>query len=137
MSPDGDLKIAGQADLIIKRGNDIWVLDWKSNKEIKKRSFYDKNKKDVVRMKYPLNNFMDCNYAHYQLQLSTYAWMLQQINPDFVIKGLSIIHIDRQGKQTEYPLEYCKSDVERMIHHYRKELKIQNQLDRINPYKIG
>ena len=136
-SPEGDLKLAGQADLILKRGNNIWVLDWKTNKEIKKRSFYDKLKKDVTRMKYPLNNFMDCNYFHYQLQLSTYAWILQQINPEFVIKGLSLIHIDRQGKQTEYPLEYCKNDVERMIKHYRKELQIQSQLDRINPYKIG
>ena len=136
-SDDGVLKLAGQADLICKRGNNIWCLDWKTNKEIKKRSFYDKVKKDVQRMKYPLNNFMDCNYAHYQLQLSTYCWMLQQIRPEFEIKGLSIIHIDRTGKQTEYPMEYCKNDVERMIKHYKNQLAIKAQLDRIEPYKIG
>lgn len=136
-SPDGILKIAGQADLIIKEGNDIICLDWKTNKEIKKRSFYDKNKKDVVKMKYPLNNFMDVNYYHYQLQLSTYAWILQQIRPEFNVKGLSIIHIDRSGKQTEYPLEYCKNDVERMIKHYHNSLIIKQQLDRLEPYKIG
>lgn len=136
-SKDGILKIAGQADLIIKQGNDIICLDWKTNKEIKKRSFYDKQRKDVIRMKYPLNNFMDVNYYHYQLQLSTYAWILQQRNPNFNIKGLSIIHIDRQGKQTEYPLDYCKNDVERMIKHYHHKLIVQQQLDRIEPYKIG
>lgn len=136
-SEDGLLKIAGQADLIIKQGNSIWVLDWKSNREIKKKSFYDKNRKDVQHMKYPLNNFMDCNYYHYQLQLSMYAWILQQINPEFEIKGLSIIHIDRQGKQTEYPLEYCKKDIERMVRHYHKELQIKQQLSRLDPYKIG
>ena len=135
-SQDKQLKIAGQSDLVVKRGNDIWILDWKSNKEIKKRSFYDKNKKDVVRMKFPLNNFMDCNYYHYQLQLSTYAWILQQIRPEFEIKGLSIIHIDRNAKQTEYPMEYCKNDVERMIKHYKKELQIKQQLDRLEPYKF-
>ena len=50
------------------------MIFWKwTNKEIKKRSFYDKNRKDVQHMKYPLNNIMDCNYWHYTLQLSTYA----------------------------------------------------------------
>ena len=136
-SEDGTLKIAGQADLIIKQGNNIWIIDYKTNKEIKKRSFYDKLKKDVTRMKFPLNNFMDCNYYHYQLQLSLYAWILQQINPNFVIKGLSLVHIDRQGKQTEYALEYCKNDIERMIRHYKKELQIKKQLERLEPYKVG
>lgn len=136
-SPDGELKIAGQADLIIKEGNDIICLDWKTNKEIKKRSFYDKNKKDVQRMLYPLNDLMDCNYQHYELQLSTYCWILQQIRPEFNIKGLSIIHIDRNGKQTEYPLEYRKEHVEKMIKHYKNQLAIQKQLDRLEPYKIG
>jgi len=135
-SDDGMLKLAGQADLIIKHGNEIWILDWKTNKEIKKRSFYDKNKKDVQRMKYPLNNLMDCNYVHYELQLSTYAYILQQIRPELTIKGLSIIHIDRSGKQTEYPLEYRKNDVERMIKHYQKQLKIKSQLERNEPFKI-
>ena len=134
-SSDGQLKLAGQEDLIVKKDNNIWILDWKTNKEIKKRSFYDKVRKDVTRMKYPLNNFMDCNYYHYQLQLSTYAWILQQIRPEFEIKGLSIIHIDRSAKQTEYPMEYCKDDVERMIKHYKKELQIKSQLDRLQPYK--
>lgn len=137
-SPDGELKIAGQSDLICKRGNDIWILDWKTNKEIKKRSFYDKNKKDVQRMLYPLNDLMDCNYQHYELQLSTYAWILQQIRPEFNIKGLSIIHIDRNsGRQTEYPLEYRKEHVEKMIKHYKHQLMIKKQLDRLEPYKIG
>lgn len=136
-SPDGELKIAGQADLIVKRGNQILILDWKTNKEIKKRSFYDKNKKDVQRMLYPLNDLMDCNYYHYEMQLSTYAWMLQQIRPEFDILGLSLIHIDRNRKQTEYPLEYRKEHVERMIKHYKNKLRIQKELDRLDPYKIG
>jgi len=135
-SPDGKFKLAGQADLIIKHGNDIWVLDWKTNREIKKKSFYDKAKKDVQRMKYPLNDIMDCNYYHYELQLSTYCWILQQIRPELNVAGLSIIHIDREGKQTEYPLEYRKDDVEKMIKHYQKQLHIKEQLDRNEPFKI-
>lgn len=63
--------------------------------------------------------------------------MLQQIRPEFNIKGLSIIHIDRSGKQTEYPLEYRKEHVEKMIKHYKHQLVIQQQLDRLESYKIG
>ena len=33
---------------------------------------------------------MDCTKVHYALQLSTYAWMLQQVNPAFNIKQLNI-----------------------------------------------
>ena len=39
-------------------------------------------------MKYPLNNLDDSNFWHYSLQLSTYAWMLQKLNPNFIIKDL-------------------------------------------------
>ena len=87
-------------------------------------------------MKYPLNNIMDCNYWHYVLQLSTYAYMVQQINPDLNIKELKLVHIDREGKQTIYDLEYRKDDVERMIKHYAKQLKTKELLDRDKAYII-
>ena len=39
-SSDGILQI----DLLIKDGNDIYIYDYKTNKEIKKRSYYDQSK---------------------------------------------------------------------------------------------
>ena len=135
VTPEG-LHIAGQADLIVKNGNDISILDWKTNKEIKKRSFFNSTKKKNVMMKYPLNNIEDCNYYHYTLQLSLYAYMLQQLNPEFNIKELKIVHIARDGKQTIYDLDYRKSDIERMLKHYAKELKTKELLDRDKPYII-
>lgn len=84
-------------------------------------------------MKYPLNNLMDSNFWHYSLQLSTYAYLLQQINPKFNIKGLKIVHVDHDGKQHEYDVEYLKEDVERMLEHYKKTLRIQEELDKDNP----
>ena len=135
ITPDG-LRIAGQADLIVKSGNDVSILDWKTNKEIKKKSFYNASKKRNTMMKYPLNNIMDCNYWHYTLQLSLYAYMIEKINPDINVKELKLVHIDRNGKQTIYPLEYRKEDVERMIKHYAKELKTKEALNRDIPYII-
>jgi ATP-dependent exoDNAse (exonuclease V) beta subunit len=133
VTPEG-LHIAGQADLICKQGNDISVLDWKTNKEIKKRSFFNKSKKKNVMMKYPLNNIEDSNYWHYTLQLSLYAYILQKLNPDFNIKSLKLVHIARDGKQTIYDLEYRKNDVERMLKHYAKQLKTRELLDRDKSY---
>lgn len=85
-------------------------------------------------MKYPLNNLQDCTLVHYQLQLSLYAYMLQVLHPEFNIKGLKLIHIDREQKETEYELPYLKDDVERMLKHYKKQLKIQAELDKDKPY---
>lgn len=135
VSPEG-LHIAGQADLIIKSGNDISILDWKTNREIKKRSFYNASKKHNIMLKYPLNNIEDSNYWHYTLQLSLYAYMIQKLNPEFNIKDLKIVHIARDAKQTIYDLEYRKDDVERMIKHYAKQLKTKELLDRDKAYII-
>lgn len=135
VSPEG-LHISGQIDLLIRKGNDIYVLDYKTNREIKKKSFYNASKKRNTMMKYPLNNIMDCNYWHYTLQLSLYAYMIEKLNPDVNIKELKLVHIDRNGKQTIYPLEYRKEDVERMIKHYAKELKTKEALNRDIPYII-
>lgn len=118
-SPDGILKIAGQIDLLIKDGNDIYIGDYKTNKEIKLKSGFDFSTKQSAKMKYPLNNLDDSNYWHYTLQLSTYAWMLQKINPEYNIKGLILIHFDHEGNITTYQLDYLKEDVERMLAYYK------------------
>ena len=72
-------------------------------------------------MKYPVNHIQDSNYWHYALQLSCYGVLLQTIKPELNIKGLSIIHIDREGNETEYKLPYLKTEVIRMLNHYKKQ----------------
>lgn len=126
-SDDGVLKIAGQVDLIVKSGNDIWIIDHKSNKKIDLTSGFDTKTKSNTKMKYPLNNLQDCNFYHYTLQLSTYAWMLQKINPNFVIKDLILNHYDHEGNNTLYHCEYLKHDVEKMLYHYKKNLILEQQ----------
>ena len=129
-SDDGILRIAGQVDLIIKSGNDIYIIDHKSNKKIEQKSGFNTSTRSNVKMKYPLNNLMDCNFYHYTMQLSTYAWMLQKINPNFVIKDLILNHYDHNGNNTLYHCEYLKNEVEKMLYFYKKQVILERQKEK-------
>lgn len=127
MSDDKLLRLAGQIDLLAISGNQFWILDWKTNKEIKQKSGFNTQTKSTSKMLYPLNNLDDCNYWHYTLQLSTYAWMIQQLRPDLNLQELIMVHFDHNGKQTVYHLDYLKDDVEKMFKHYKKEVIKEKQ----------
>lgn len=114
-------RLIGKPDLTIKNDCHVSIIDYKTAKEIKKKSGYDVNTKTTQKMKFPLNNLDDCNFIHYTLQLSTYAWMLQQIDPKLVIDNLILYHFSPSGKETSYNCEYLKSDVERMLAFYKKQ----------------
>lgn len=122
---DNVLKLAGQVDLIVKDGYYITIIDHKTNKKIDLKGGFNTQTKSAAKMRYPLNNLDDCNYNHYQLQLSTYAWMLQKLNPKFVIKDLILNHYDHNGNNTLYHCDYLKSDVERMLVYYKKQLILE------------
>lgn len=123
ISDDKKLRLAGQADLVIIDNKDVYILDYKTSKKIDKKSFFDRKLKKSTKMKYPLNNLDDTNFWHYSLQLSTYAWMIQKIDPEFNIKLLMLIHYDHDGNTTTYECEYLKSDVERMLGYYKKQIE--------------
>ena len=96
------------------------IVTHNTNKEIKMKSFFDKNTRSTVKMKFPLNHLDDVNYWHYTLQLSTYAWMVQKLNPEFEIEDLVLVHFDHNDNMTVYHLEYLKDEVERMLAFYKK-----------------
>lgn len=121
VSPDGKLRIAGQIDLLVKKGNKFIIGDWKTNKKIETKSFYNKNTKSSVKMKFPLNNLDDVNYYHYALQLSTYAWMIQQLDPAYEIEDLVLVHFDHEDNMTVYHMPYLKDEVIKMLTFYKKE----------------
>ena len=126
-NPKLDLHIAGQIDLLVKNNNDIHIIDHKSNKKIDLKGFYNNSTRSTEKLKYPLTNLDNCNFNVYQLQLSTYAWMVQKINPEFVIKSLTLNHYDHDGNNTLYPCSYLKDDVEKMLKHYAKQQKLEKQ----------
>lgn len=84
-------------------------------------------------MQYPLNTIEDCNYGHYEMQLSTYAFMLQQRHPEYVIKDLILNHYDHNMKNTLYHCIYRKDEVERMLADYYKKKKQQLKAARRKP----
>lgn len=133
ISDDQVLRLAGQADLVIIKDKQLTLLDYKTNKEIKKTSYYNQRTKKRQMMKYPLGHIMDCNYYHYVVQLSTYAWMLQKRYPELEVKTLALIHYDHDGKQTIYELPYLKREVELMLADYKSSIKIKSEYDKIKP----
>lgn len=83
--------LCGQADLVEVVNGKINITDFKTNKEIKKTSFV---KNGVSKkMKAPLSHLDDCNFNHYSLQLSLYAYMIKKHNPKLKIGKLTIQHV--------------------------------------------
>ncbi|MEE0966192.1 MAG: PD-(D/E)XK nuclease family protein [Bacilli bacterium] len=133
VSEDGKLRIAGQIDLLVKKGNKIIIADWKTNKKIETKSFFNNKTKTSVKMKFPLNNLDDVNYWHYTLQLSTYAWMIQKLNPEFEIEDLVLVHFDHNDNMTVYHLPYLKAEVIKMLNHFKKESSLKASRDKRKP----
>lgn len=133
VSEDGKLRIAGQIDLLVKKGNKIIIADWKTNKKIETKSFFNSKTKTSVKMKFPLNNLDDVNYWHYALQLSTYAWMIQKLNPEFEIEDLVLVHFDHSDNMTVYHLPYLKAEVIKMLNHFKKESSLKASREKRKP----
>ena len=129
--------VSGQIDLCIIDGTDVYIIDHKTNAEIKMHSYFDTKRKTRVMMKAPLNDVEDCSWGHYCLQLSLYAYMIETLYPNLTIKALKINHIDHNDKVTILDVPYLKEAVKRMLKDYSRKLRTKEQLDRIEPYKIG
>lgn len=83
-------KMAGQSDLVLinEKEETFIIFDYKTNeKGIQKRSYNDK------RMFSPLDHLPDCNYYHYSLQLTLYAYLLRE-ETGYKCDGLTILWVD-------------------------------------------
>lgn len=122
VSKDGILRIAGQIDLLVKKGHHYTIGDYKTCKKIEQKGYFNSKTKGTSKMKYPLNNLDDSNYWHYNMQLSIYAWMIQKLDPQAVIDDLILIWFPHEGGQQLFHMEYLKKDVIRMLSYYKKQL---------------
>ena len=59
-------------------------------------------------MQYPLNDLDDCNYNHYRLQLSIYAFMLEENG--YVVRNVGFHHLNNLIK-----FDYLKDHVYRVF----------------------
>lgn len=103
------------------------IVTHNTNKEIKTKGYFNMKTKSTDKMKYPLSDFDECNFSHYTLQLSMYAWMIEHNNPDLKVKTLTLDHFDHEGNYTQYKVEYRKEAVERLIRYWKKQGKIEER----------
>lgn len=131
-------KLAGTADKVHietmepgKRFVDI--DDHKTNKRIDTQS-YQFSDGSFKMMQYPAAAMMDCNFTHYELQISFYAYMLER--QGFIPRRLTFTHypppleVTLLGEQEKdvtkrtdgitYHLKYRKKEVINILTHYAR-----------------
>ena len=105
------------------KNNKVNIWDYKFVKHMDKRGHFNQKIKNIIKMKFPLTSIEDINIKHYTLQLSIYAYMLQQINPNLEINKLIIVHFNPKGiKQKIYVVDYLKEEVEKLLIYYKKTI---------------
>lgn len=100
-----------------------------TNAKIDFESFqaYDKNtrSKKPRMMNPPVSHLQDCNGIHYTIQLSLYAYFLEQFG--YTCKSLTLIHLitDKDHniiQEVKYPLEYIKKDIKKILFWYTNSI---------------
>jgi hypothetical protein len=128
--------ICGQSDRVEVVRDVIDVIDYKTNKEIKKHGF--KSWDGVVeKMLGPCAHLDDCNFNHYALQLSAYMYMMLKHNPQHKPGKMMLHHVifEKDGEDKfgnpiirkddkgnpivktviPYEVPYLKSEIRNMI----------------------
>jgi hypothetical protein len=117
-------KVAGQADRIEVINNKINVYDYKTSEKIELRSYKSWEGK-YQKLCSPLSHIEDCNFNHYGLQLSLYAYMLSQHNPKLEVGNLVLEHLIMENGeivgQQDYPIPYLKKEVVNLLNWYKSK----------------
>ena len=103
--------ICGQSDLVEIVNGKVNIIDYKTNKEIKKESYV--NWEGISdKMNTPISNLDDCNFNHYALQLSIYMYIILKHNPKLRPGKIFLHHIsfEKEGENKwGYPIS--KKDI--------------------------
>jgi hypothetical protein len=105
--------VCGQSDLVEVVDGHVHITDYKTNKEIKKESFT--NWEGISqKMLAPLGHLDDCNYMHYNLQLSLYMYIILKHNPKLKAGTITIHHIKFEEQEFTdtfgYPISVLDGD---------------------------
>jgi hypothetical protein len=84
--------ICGQSDLVEIVNGKVNIIDYKTNKEIKKESYVDWEGKSA-KMIPPVDSLDDCHFYHYALQLSIYMYIILKHNPKLKPGRIFIHHV--------------------------------------------
>ena len=126
--------LAGMIDVPLLKGEYFCILDWKTNKnELRKTAGYYKKQRiggvlvktdnwveTGERFKYPLDMLEASKFNIYALQLSLYAYILEQWGYKLVEGGLEIIHFPIGKEPQLLKIPYLKEEVQLMLNHHKQ-----------------
>lgn len=103
--------VCGQADYVDVVNGQVNIMDYKTNKEIKKRSYENwEGVRDMMHS--PIGNIENCNMQHYVLQMSIYMYIILKHNPMLTPGKLTLQHVlfEKEGvNEYGYPItKYTK-----------------------------
>lgn len=125
-------KLSGSADYIkiLNKKGRFTMIDYKTSKEVSQYVYTNPWTGKSDNMLDPIDKLGNCNYNHYMLQLSLYAWMMEELG--YSVDSLYILHVvvDENGyiiedslgnPQKEYiKVHYAKKAILKMLDHYEK-----------------
>jgi hypothetical protein len=105
-------KIAGTIDLLLidELGRFV-IVDWKTNRTLRFEG-------DPI-TDGPIKGLMECNFDVYQLQLSTYAALLER-EYGLQCNGLFVVHLTNDSTKV-IPVDYKKSIVTKMVESWQNK----------------
>jgi hypothetical protein len=115
------LGLCGQSDKVFL-GTDsqgvryCMVDDFKTNRVLKKFAMKDEDTGKPITMLDPISHMHSHHLTKYGLQLSLYAWFLEQHG--FQVRNLGITHINEL-----HPLPYYKKEIEAMVKYFLKNMQ--------------
>ena len=131
-----EFQVIGTADYIEIFEDGTFILeDHKTNGKLESEGFkvwdpVSKTKKSKM-MYAPISHIHHCNLGHYSIQLSIYAFALEEAGFNLRPNGLTINHVlfDEDGTAVDtipYKLNYLKKEVKNLLNHFK-----QNHLPKI------
>lgn len=135
--------VSGLIDILLVKGLEFVILDWKTNKAPIRfdAGYYEKNLDGTLNLNswvaqdksfyHPISNLVDSIGNHYTLQLSTYDYLVESFG--FKCVGNILCHIrtiespfnitseEEQEEITFHSIKYLKKDVESMLSHHAKQ----------------
>lgn len=114
-------KLSGTIDQIFleKATGNLWIYDWKTNKEFTTESKYR------ATLQAPFNRYQDCNLNAYSFQLNTYKKIIEKMT-SLRIVGCVLVHFDESGSYQAYRCLDLENDCEILIRKRLRELNEAN-----------
>lgn len=136
-------KLTGQSDEVFVFDKYFDVEDHKTNKKLEKESYRDRMN-IAKKMLGILSHLDDCNFMHYSIQLSLYAYMIRRQNYNLLPRNLFIKHVtfevDKNDKygfpiylRDQYGNEMVRDVVKHRVDYMEKEAIAIIQFLKENP----